>query len=272
MLSAQNMDETIVAQIYTRIEKIKTDNNVKIPLAIESGSRAWGFPSPDSDYDCRFVYVRPLADYLSLFPHRDVIETELTPIFDVNGWDLIKALQLMLKGNAVIIEWLTSPITYCVHEKFRADFLKLCEELVDRNRIGRHYLHLAYSMRNRVMETPEHTEIKKLFYVLRPAIAMRWLRLHEHASVAPMNFQELCAGADLRDNVKSEIETLLARKKITREMGKSPIPDVLKTIIQAEISEGEAYFVGIKPISSDHKAQANAFFKQTIEEYDSCFV
>jgi uncharacterized protein len=207
MLVMQNipndMDKIIVAQINARIEKIKTDNNIKIPLAIESGSRAWGFPSPDSDYDCRFVYIRPLSDYLSLFPHRDVIETELTPVFDVNGWDLIKALQLMLKGNAVIIEWLTSPITYCAHEKFRTDFLKLCDELVDRNRIGRHYLHLAYSMRNRVLETPENTEIKKLFYVLRPAIAMRWLRLHQNAAVTPMSFQQLCEGADLCDNVKS---------------------------------------------------------------------
>ncbi len=264
-----DMDANIVERVDAHLKKIQVNNNVIIPLAIESGSRAWGFPSPDSDYDCRFVYVRPLADYLTLFPHRDVIETELTPIYDVNGWDLMKALQLMLKGNAVIIEWLTSPITYSTQINFRTDFLNLCQELVDRNRIGKHYLHLAYSMRNRVFDPLENTDIKKIFYVLRPAIAMRWLRLHETAAVAPMNFQELCKGADLGDEVESEINALLARKKITREMGKSTIPNVLKMLIQEEISAGETYFVGIKPISEDHKARANKFFMQKIIEFDN---
>jgi hypothetical protein len=81
-----------------------------MPLAIESGSRAWGFPSPDSDYDCRFIFVRPIEDYLSPWQRRDVIETPLEGDFDVNGWELGKAIRLLAKGNAVIIEWLMSPI------------------------------------------------------------------------------------------------------------------------------------------------------------------
>ncbi|MFE3443732.1 DNA polymerase beta superfamily protein [Nocardia sp. NPDC059180] len=81
-------------------------------LAIESGSRAWGFPSPDSDYDCRFLYVASLDTYLSPWRTRDVIETPLVGLLDVNGWDLGKALRLLVKGNAVLIEWLQSPIVY----------------------------------------------------------------------------------------------------------------------------------------------------------------
>ena len=96
------------------------DHNVRILLAVESGSRAWGFPSPDSDFDCRFIYVRRSGEYLSLFPPRDVIEFPPDPLLDVNGWDLGKALRLLLKGNAVVIEWLTSPYIYAwMHSRWR---------------------------------------------------------------------------------------------------------------------------------------------------------
>jgi len=88
-------------------------------LAVESGSRAWGFPSPDSDYDCRFIFVRPPENYLRLFALRDVIEFPTDGLVDVNGWDLAKALRLLLRGNAVVIEWLTSPFTYAGDAVFR---------------------------------------------------------------------------------------------------------------------------------------------------------
>jgi uncharacterized protein len=98
-------------------------NGVAIGLAVEGGSRAWGFPSPDSDYDCRFVYIRPLAPYLTPWPRHDVIELPLSSEFDVNGWDLAKALKLLMKRNTVIIEWLTSPLVYRGDEEFRSSFL-----------------------------------------------------------------------------------------------------------------------------------------------------
>src|SRR4029079_5853412 len=115
--------------IDLRLSAIAREHEVKIPLAIESGSRAWGFPSRDTDYDCRFIYIRNLEDYLSLFPPRDVIETPLNGDLDVNGWDLAKAIRLLLKGNAVVIEWLTSPIIYTADEQFRDTFLSLAERV-----------------------------------------------------------------------------------------------------------------------------------------------
>jgi hypothetical protein len=99
-----SMDPATVALIDARLEAIRRKHGVTIPLAIESGSRAWGFPSPDSDYDCRFVFIRPIEHYLTPWPDRDVIETPIEGDLDANGWDLGKALTLMLKGNAVIIE------------------------------------------------------------------------------------------------------------------------------------------------------------------------
>src|SRR3569832_2200251 len=95
-----------VSEVRRRLDDVRA-SGVRILLAIESGSRAWGFPSPDSDYDCRFLYLRKTGDYLALFPQRDVIETPLDGEMDVHGWDLQKALKLLLRGNAVVIEWLT---------------------------------------------------------------------------------------------------------------------------------------------------------------------
>ncbi len=158
-----DMDAGIVSSIDDRIGAVARDNAVTIPLAIESGSRAWGFPSPDSDYDCRFLYVRPSEAYLTLFPPRDVIETPLTEILDVNGWDVGKAIKLMLNGNAVILEWLMSPVIYHADPAFRKELLDLAEEVVDHQRVAHHYLHLAYSMRNRVMDTDGPVKLKKLF-------------------------------------------------------------------------------------------------------------
>src|SRR5579862_9277778 len=113
-----SMNAIAVAKIDARLAATQREHVVAIPLAIESGSRAWGFPSPDSDYDCRFIFVRSIDDYLSLFASRDVIETPLTDDLDVNGWDIVKALKLLLKGNAVVIEWLTSPIIYSAEPWF----------------------------------------------------------------------------------------------------------------------------------------------------------
>src|SRR5262249_47181029 len=134
-----SMNPSVVAKIDSQLESIAREHGVTIPFAIESGSRAWGFPSPDSDYDCRFIYVRSLEDYLSLFPPRDVIETPLDGDLDVNGWDLAKAIRLLLKGNAVVIEWLTSPIVYTADKWFRDSFFSLSERVANRELVARHY-------------------------------------------------------------------------------------------------------------------------------------
>ena len=89
-----DFDAATVERIQARLDGVERDHRVRVLWAVESGSRAWGFPSPDSDYDCRFFYVRRHDDYLSPWPPRDVIETPLGDVLDVNGWDLIKAIRL----------------------------------------------------------------------------------------------------------------------------------------------------------------------------------
>ena len=102
----------IVKEINDKLNEIEAKEGVRILHAIESGSRAWGFASPDSDYDVRFVYVRPQTDYVRLDEPRDVIEWQLDDVLDINGWDLKKALKMFAKGNATIFEWSNSPIVY----------------------------------------------------------------------------------------------------------------------------------------------------------------
>ena len=101
-------------EILKTLDQIEAQNNVKILYACESGSRAWGFPSPDSDYDVRYLYIRPVESYLKLFSERDVIEGPIDEVKDFVGWDLQKALKLLMKGNAPLIEWVRSPIVYPV--------------------------------------------------------------------------------------------------------------------------------------------------------------
>ncbi|MFM9974978.1 MAG: DNA polymerase beta superfamily protein [Beijerinckiaceae bacterium] len=261
-----SFDPDVVAQINSRLDAVIRSEQVAIPWAIESGSRAWGFPSPDSDYDCRFIFVRPRDTYLGLFSLRDVIETPLTEVLDVNGWDIAKSIKLMLKGNAVIIEWLTSQLVYRGDAAFQQEFLSLAEEIVDRGRIAKHYVHLAYSMRSRIMEGDE-VKLKKLFYVLRPIIALRWLRQRPDAKIAPMNFQRLCAEADLSESLAQEIASMVDKKAITRELGSGSVSPLLQGLIHAELTEAEMLFRNVSSPTDSQVALANQFFLRCVDIY-----
>ncbi len=259
----------MVAAIDARLEAIRREQGVAIPLAIESGSRAWGFPSPDSDYDCRFVYVRPLEQYLSLWQPRDVIETPLDATFDVNGWDLGKALKLLLKGNAVIIEWLVSPITYGADEGFRADFLALARRLARRDLVGRHYLHLGERQRRVYFGDGTMVPQKKIFYALRPAAALRWLRLHEGAAVAPMHFPTLMAQCEPPAAVTEIVTELVARKAVTRELGAEPLPPPITDFIDGEFVLARRVFEKQRlAVPDEDRDAAQAFFRDAVRRFD----
>lgn len=148
-----DFDPAVVDAIDRRLEAVESEHGVRIGLAVESGSRAWGFPSPDSDYDCRFIFVRSTDQYLSPWVKRDVIETPLDAVLDVNGWDVGKALKLVLKGNAVVAEWLRSSIVYRGDETLRSELLSFARRFLDRDSIGRHYLHLGQRQRRTYSRT-----------------------------------------------------------------------------------------------------------------------
>ncbi|MBS7543669.1 nucleotidyltransferase domain-containing protein [Ancylobacter oerskovii] len=263
------MEAGIVARIDDRLARVAREHGVTIPLAIESGSRAWGFPSPDSDYDCRFIYVRPLDHYLALHPHRDVIETPLDAVFDVNGWDLAKALRLMLRGNAVVVEWLTSPLVYGADTAFRTEFLDLAGRAAERSLAMRHYLHLGERNRRTYLADPADVPLKKLFYALRPAVMLRWLRLNPTRAHGPMDLPTLVAETDVPANVGAEIVELLARKAETRELGRAALPDAIARLLDSEFDWArEASRVAPPAAREAARREADAFFRATVRRFD----
>ncbi|RDI69378.1 nucleotidyltransferase domain-containing protein [Nocardia pseudobrasiliensis] len=253
------MDPTVVGSIDAELDRVAREHRVRIPLAIESGSRAWGFPSPDSDYDCRFVYVASLEVYLSPWRTRDVIETPLVGLLDVNGWDLAKALRLLVGGNAVLIEWLMSPIVYRGDASFREQLRALAEEVADRHQVARHYLHLGARQWRLFGGSGS---LKKVFYSLRPAMALRWLAEHPGASVAPMHLPTLLEQCELPPDLVTAVRELTELKSRTREMGRGGVPAPIAAFIEAEFERAaDAYPRTFRDLTYA-KAATAAFFRQ----------
>lgn len=264
-----DMNGDKVALIDAMLDRIVDEHRVFLPLAIESGSRAWGFSSPDSDYDCRFVFVRRVVDHLTPWPTRDVIELPLEGDLDANGWDLRKALQLLLKGNAVIVEWLCSPVVYRGQAWFRDSFLKFARQVVSRQAIGRHYLHLGERQRRVYFGDGTNIPQKKIFYALRPAAALRWLRMHPTEAVAPMNFPELMEECDPPGELKMEILDLIGRKSITRELGTAPLSRAVAGFIDSEFELArETFEGGGAGASEDAIHGAEQFYRAVVERLE----
>ncbi|MBF6132872.1 nucleotidyltransferase domain-containing protein [Nocardia otitidiscaviarum] len=234
-----SMDPAVVATIDGELDRIERDHRVGVRLAIESGSRAWGFPSPDSDYDCRFVYVAHLDGYLTPWRGRDVIETPLVGLLDVNGWELAKALRLLVAGNAVLVEWLMSPIVYRGDAEFRDELRELAHAVADRNRIAMHYLHLG---RRQWRLFDSNRSLKKVFYSLRPAMALRWLHEHPNSAVAPMHLPTLLEQCELPADLTGAVHELTELKSRTREMGAGAVPTPISDFITAEFDRAADAF------------------------------
>ena len=177
----------IQREIRENLDRIETKHGVRILYAAESGSRAWGFASPDSDYDVRFVYVRGIRDYLRIEPSKDVIEWQLDQVLDINGWDLKKFLYAAGKGNPNVMEWISSPVVY----RKTAEWEKVsgtAKHFFSEKAALHHYCGIAGHTLNAYL-TGDKVRYKKYFYALRPLLCCRWIgRFHE---MPPVEFQKL---------------------------------------------------------------------------------
>lgn len=229
---ADGMDPAVVAEVDRRLAGVAADHGVRIPWAIESGSRAWGFPSPDSDYDCRFLFVRSAAAYLDPWPARDVVETPLDEVYDVNGWDLVKAVRLAVAGNATVGEWLRSPIVYDGEPDFRDELLALVGRVADPAAVVRHYRHVGAGQWERSGAASRlDCKLKGVFYALRPAAALHWISVHGTIDV-PMNLGELLSSAPPDGDVADAVADLVALKSTTRELGTGPVPEPVRRFVE----------------------------------------
>lgn len=222
--------------ILTKLQEIEEKEHIRILHCVESGSRAWGFASPDSDYDVRFIYIRRPEDYLRLEKTRDVIEWQLDDTLDINGWDLQKALRLLYKSNPTLFEWNNSPVVYKTTEEWQE-----IGEMINRFFVVKsslyHYISMAKSNRREFLHG-DTVKLKKYFYVLRPILACRWII--ERHTPPPMRFIELvdtCLPAELRPDVDRllDIKIHAPEKKYGKRV------DVLNDYIDRSFAEIEAY-------------------------------
>lgn len=174
--------------ILQKLSEIEQTHQVTILYACESGSRAWGFASPDSDYDVRFIYTHNKDFYLSIDEQRDVIELPINELLDINGWELRKALRLFRKSNAPIYEWLQSPIVYQVNDDFLTSMRSLFAEYFSSRAMMHHYISMAKTVFENDLSGSE-VRLKKYFYALRPVLACRWIA--DTGTVPPMEFSKL---------------------------------------------------------------------------------
>ena len=224
-------DLVVFEQIKNKLDEIEKKENVTILFAVESGSRAWGFESPDSDYDVRFVYKRnDIKDYLKLNGIRDVIEYELNDIYDINGWDIDKTLKLLHSSNPVIFEWVNSPIVYKKTE-FLDEFKEFIQPFFMTIKGAHHYLHMAERNYEEYL-CADIVKLKKYFYVLRPVLATKYVLRHK--TNPPMLFKDLVE-SELDDSIKPEVEKLLNLKIKCSELGESRKIKILNDYIEKEL-------------------------------------
>jgi uncharacterized protein len=205
-------------EIDARLTAIEEEHDMRLLLAVESGSRAWGFPSPDSDYDVRFIYVRRRDWYLSLTPGRDVIESPIEDDIDLNGWDIRKALGLLLKSNGALSEWIASPIRYRLDAPVVEKLAWLADSVLNPRALARHYVGVGQNAAQRWLDRGGAVPVKKYFYALRPALAVRHLRMYPHQR-PPMDLHALVKATDLPTIIADAIAELVRLKAQTNERG-----------------------------------------------------
>jgi predicted nucleotidyltransferase len=222
----------IRADILSRLHTIETEYEVRIVFACESGSRGWGFASPDSDYDVRFIYAHPLPWYLRITPQRDVIELPISDVLDINGWELRKALGLLKKGNATLIEWLDSPVIYRADATFLETIRIAARQTHRPGSSFHHYLHMARKNYREYLQG-DTVRLKKYLYVLRPLLATLWIE--QGRGTVPMRFQDLVEGIVTDAGLRAAIDHLLSLKRTSfeSEYGQ-PLP-IINTFIDTEL-------------------------------------
>ena len=245
--------------IQQALDQVEAEHGVRVLFAVESGSRAWGFESPDSDYDVRFLYVHPIEWYVSIRERRDVIEAMLPGDLDLSGWDLRKALGLLAKSNPSHYERLQSPIVYRADPEFLTEFRSLAHRYLDLGTLYRHYLSLARGQWDKYLQGDEVAR-KKYLYVLRPVLACRWIK---QGLGAPPTLFAACRERTLDDpTVSNALDRLLVDKARNVEMSLAPRDPALHGFLDSELARLAALPIDKGPRSDD--APLEAFFRRWI--------
>lgn len=252
---------TIIQQKLTELERL---HNIKILYACESGSRAWGFESPDSDYDVRFIYLQQTEAYLNIDEPKDTLDLPINDVLDINGWDLRKALKLLRKSNMPLFEWLQSPVVY----KKEPDFLSGINPLMHEYFSPRASMHHYLSMTNNCFENDLQTEkvrLKKYFYALRPLLAAQWIA--DRNEFPPMEFSIL--RTLITDNEWNKaVDNLLMEKKAAEEKALTSAVTLLQDFIRSGLKHLNTKASAFEKTSYSTPS-LNQFFRKQLDGFSS---
>ncbi|WP_226669240.1 DNA polymerase beta superfamily protein [Microbulbifer aggregans] len=256
------IEPSVKKEILERINKAEKEHGVRVLYAIESGSRAWGFESPNSDYDVRFIYAHPKDWYVAvdLEDKRDVIEYPIVDEIDINGWDVRKALKLFSKSNPAFVEWLQSPIVYIDRGCFSKKAREIIPDIYSVKKGIYHYRSMAKTNYRSYLRD-DIVPIKKYFYVLRPLLSIMWLE--KYREPAPIQFEVL--RTLITDNVElnGQISDLLQRKKISLEKEMAPKISELNFFIESELERLE-HFSDASERPGEIMGKLNSLFHETL--------
>ena len=246
--------------IQEKLKEIEQRENIKILHCVESGSRAWGFASPDSDYDVRFIYVRPKEFYLQLNKTRDVIEWQLDDVLDINGWDLQKALRLLHNSNPTLFEWNSSPIVYRTSDEWKqiADIIN--SYFVKKSGLY-HYLSTAKGNYREYLKG-DTVRLKKYFYVLRPLLACKWILSEQ--TPPPMLFSALMEKY-LDKEIKPDVQKLLKLKMESPEIGEGNRIDSINAYIDRNIENIKCIIKDLPEEKNQDWSELNRVFLSLIK-------
>lgn len=256
----------MTGKIIQYLDKIEKDKEIKILLACETGSRAWGFPSPDSDFDIRIIYVHQKDWYLSLSEKKDSIELMFeNNDIDITGWDLRKSLRLLQKSNPPLLERIQSPILYKSDNAFLVEINNLATSQYSRIATIHHYLSMAKKFMEELREKKEY-KLKKFFYALRSAIACKWIL--EREEMPPIEFQKMLNGLSIDNNLLTRINELIQLKATISEsylhQGENDLMSFIETCINSAFEQRNSL-----PSSKGNEKELNSFFIKMLSQNDN---
>lgn len=250
-------------EIKKELSRIEERNEIKILYAVESGSRAWGFASTDSDWDVRYLYIHKLDWYLKIDDLKDSQEKILPNDLDLSGWELKKALKLFRKSNPPMLEWLRSPIVYTEKYGTAESLRELGEKFFNLKSCMYHYLSMAKGSFKEFLQR-DVIKTKKYFYVLRPILACDWIK--ETNTFPPTEFQKLIDSQVKDENIKTEIAELLKRKIAGDELKQEPKIEIINEFLEKKIEFFNKFVNEIEPNEKPKTILLDKLFKETIFE------
>lgn len=256
----------MIEKIKDYLGKIEEEKNIKILWACETGSRAWGFPSTDSDYDIRLIYVHKSNWYLNLVEQKDSIDVMFeNNDIDISGWELRKSLNLLRKSNAPLLERIQSPIIYECDKEFIAELLSVSQPFYSKISTMHHYLSMAKKFVEELENSSEY-KLKRFFYTLRSAMICKWII--EKEEIPPIEFEKIYNELTIDESLRNRIIELIKFKKTIGESYLHKGEKALVEFIKSCVNEAEKVKDTL-PVSKGDIENLNYLLRKYIVKYDN---